>query len=101
MTSEPPIEKPAWISEAAAISMFDIAGAIDALQQSLLAEARNEAQKMIKTHVEWDPGSTLHVIGAVFRWPGSALPRVVAHEEWRCAYSPTLRYQPWQPEGDH
>jgi hypothetical protein len=49
MTSEPPIEKPVWISEAEVVSMIDIAGAIDALQQSLLAEARNEAQNMIKT----------------------------------------------------
>lgn len=69
MTSEPPIEKPVWISEAEAVSMIDIAGAIDALQQSLLAEARNEAQNMIKTHVEWDGGSALRAIGAVFRWP--------------------------------
>ena len=51
MTSEPPIEKPVWISKAEVVSMIDIAGAIDALQQSPLAEARNEAQNMIKTHV--------------------------------------------------
>ncbi len=62
----PEIEKPLWISEADVVSMMDIAGAIGALEQGLLAEARNEARNMIKTHVEWAGGSTLHAIGAVF-----------------------------------
>lgn len=80
MTSETPqIEKPVWISEAEVVSMMDIAGAIDALQQGLLAEARNEAQNMIKTHVEWDGGSTLHAIGAVFPVAGFSGAKVWSH----------------------
>jgi alanine dehydrogenase len=73
------IEKPLWISEAEVVSMMDIAGAIDALEQGLMAEARNEAQNMIKTHVEWDGGSTLHAIGAVFPVAGFCGTKVWSH----------------------
>jgi alanine dehydrogenase len=75
----PQIEKPLWISEAEVVSMMDIAGAIDALEQGLMAEARNEAQNMIKTHVEWDGGSTLHAIGAVFPAAGFCGTKVWSH----------------------
>jgi ornithine cyclodeaminase len=75
----PQIEKPLWISEAEVVSMMDIAGAIDALEQGLMAEARNEAQNMIKTHVEWDGGSTLHAIGAVFPVAGFCGTKVWSH----------------------
>lgn len=73
------IEKPIWISEAEVVAMMDIAGAINALEQGLLAEARNEAQNMIKTHVEWDGGSTLHAIGAVFPVAGFSGSKVWSH----------------------
>lgn len=73
------VEKPVWISEADVVSMMDIAGAIDAFEQGLLAEARNEAQNMIKTHVEWDGGSTLHAIGAVFPTAGFSGAKVWSH----------------------
>jgi alanine dehydrogenase len=73
------IEKPLWISEAEVVSMMDIAGAIDALEQGLMAEARNEAQNMIKTHVEWDGGSTLHAIGAVFPVAGFCGTKLWSH----------------------
>ena len=75
----PQIEKPLWISEAEVVSMMDIAGAIDALEQGLMAEARNEAQNMIKTHVEWGGGSTLHAIGAVFPVAGFCGTKVWSH----------------------
>jgi ornithine cyclodeaminase len=77
----PQIEKPLWISEAEVVSMMDIAGAIDALEQGLMAEARNEAQNMIKTHVEWGGGSTLHAIGAVFPVAGFCGTKVWSHTE--------------------
>ena len=60
-----PSEFALWISESEAVSMMDIGGAICALEQGLIEEAKGSAQNMIKTHVEWD-GSTLHAIGAVF-----------------------------------
>ncbi len=73
------IEKPVWISEADVVAMMDIAGAIESLEQGLMAEARNEAQNMIKTHVEWDGGSTLHAIGAVFPVAGFSGTKVWSH----------------------
>jgi ornithine cyclodeaminase len=75
----PETEKPVWISEADVVAMMDIGGAIDALEQGLMAEARNEAQNMIKTHVEWDGGSTLHAIGAVFPTAGFCGTKVWSH----------------------
>ena len=55
-----------WISEADVVAMMDLAGAIEALEKGLLAEAQGKAQNMVKTHVEFDGGSTLHAIGAAF-----------------------------------
>src|SRR5258708_11340297 len=46
--------------------MMDIGDAITALEKALLAEARGEAKNMVKTHVAWGDGATLHAIGAVF-----------------------------------
>src|SRR2546422_8296782 len=46
--------------------MMDIGDAITALEKALLAEARGEAKNMVKTHVAWGEGATLHAIGAVF-----------------------------------
>jgi len=57
---------PIWISEADVVAMMDIGGAIDALEKGLQAEARGEARNMVKTHVAWGDGATLHAIGAVF-----------------------------------
>ena len=56
---------PLWIAESDVVAIMDLAAAIAALEDGLLAEAAGEARNMIKTHVEWD-GSTLHAIGAVF-----------------------------------
>jgi ornithine cyclodeaminase len=62
MTNKSPI----WISEAEVVAMMDIGDAIKALEQGLLAEAVGQAQNMVKTHVAWGGGSTLHAIGATF-----------------------------------
>jgi len=61
-----------WISESDVVSMMDLGEAIEALEIGLLAEAHGDAQNMIKTHVEWTGGGTLHAIGAVFPRAGYA-----------------------------
>src|SRR5207253_11378445 len=60
------MSSPLWISEAEVVAMMDVGEAIVALEKGLLTEARGEAQNMVKTHVGWGDGSTLHAIGAVF-----------------------------------
>jgi alanine dehydrogenase len=65
-------ESALWISESDVVSMMDMGEAIAALETGLLAEARGEAQNMIKSHVEWGDGATLHAIGAVFPSAGYA-----------------------------
>ena len=57
---------PLWISEADVVAMMDIGEAISALEKALLAEAHGQAKNMVKTHVAWGDGATLHAIGAVF-----------------------------------
>src|SRR2546421_11344016 len=46
--------------------MMGIGDGITALENAVLAEARGEAKNMVKTHVAWGDGATLHAIGAVF-----------------------------------
>lgn len=55
-----------WLTEAHVTSLIDLFGAIDALEHGLTAEARGAAQNMVKTHVTWNGGNTLHAIGAAF-----------------------------------
>lgn len=55
-----------WIAEADVVAMMDIRDAISALEEGLLAEAQGDARNMVKTHVAWGDGATLHAIGAVF-----------------------------------
>jgi ornithine cyclodeaminase len=57
---------PLWVAEADVTAMMDLGGAIEALEKGLLTEAQGNAQNMVKTHVEFDGGSTLHAIGAAF-----------------------------------
>ena len=61
-----------WISESDVVSMMGMNEAIAALETGLQAEAQGDAQNMIKTHVEWGGGATLHAIGAVFPKDGFA-----------------------------
>ena len=70
---------PLWISEADIVALMDMREAIDALEKGLLAEARGEARNMVKTHVEWGEGATLHAIGAVFEQEGFAGTKTWAH----------------------
>lgn len=57
---------------------MDMGEAINTLERGLLAEARHEAENMVKTHVAWD-GSTLHAIGATFPLMGFAGTKTWAH----------------------
>ena len=72
-------QTPRWISETDVVSMMDLSHAIDALERGLLAEAQGNANNMVKTHVEWDEGSTLHAIGATFPTDGFAGTKTWAH----------------------
>jgi ornithine cyclodeaminase len=55
-----------WVTEAEVAACLTLPAAIDALERALRLEARGEAVNMVKTHVAWDGGHTLHAIGAVF-----------------------------------
>ncbi len=70
---------PLWISEGEVVSMMDMGDAIKALEKGLLTEAKGDAANMVKTHVAWDGGSTLHAIGAVFPNEGFAGTKTWAH----------------------
>ena len=72
---------PLWISEAEVVAMMDMGEAIIALKKGLLMEARGDAKNMVKTHVGWDDGSTLHAIGAVFAKEQFAGTKTWAHTE--------------------
>jgi alanine dehydrogenase len=74
-------ESPLWISESDVVSLMDVGDAINALERGLLAEARGDAQNMVKTHATWGQGSTLHAIGAVFTKEGFAGTKTWAHTE--------------------
>src|SRR5499426_3664082 len=74
-------QSPLWISEADVVSLMSLGAAISALERGLLAEARGDAQNMVKTHVTWGKGSTLHAIGAVFAKDGFVGTKTWAHTE--------------------
>lgn len=76
-----PEQKARWISESDVVSVMDLPGAIEALERGLIAEAQGHATNMVKTHVEWGGGSTLHAIGAAFPEDGFVGTKTWAHTE--------------------
>jgi ornithine cyclodeaminase len=70
---------PIWITESDVTSMMDLGGAIDALEAGLLQEFHGDAQNMVKTHVTWGNGHTLHAIGAAFMKTGFVGTKTWAH----------------------
>src|SRR3989441_11282888 len=70
---------PLWISEAEVVALIDIGEAITSQEKGLLAEARGQAQNMVKTHVAWRNDSTLHALGATFPAEGFAGTKTWAH----------------------
>ena len=60
------MNQPLWITEAEVVRLLDLSDAIAALERGLLMEAGGVALNMVKTHVLWGKGNTLHAIGAAF-----------------------------------
>lgn len=54
-----------WIGEAEVVEALTLPRAIDAIEQALAREAAGQAKTMLKTHVSWGDGHTLHAIGGV------------------------------------
>ncbi|HEX4905195.1 MAG TPA: hypothetical protein VFU93_07080 [Acidimicrobiales bacterium] len=54
-----------WIAEAEVVEALTLPRAIDAIEQALAREAAGQAKTMLKTHVSWGEGHTLHAIGGV------------------------------------
>lgn len=54
-----------WISEGAVVERLSLPRAIDAIERALAREAVGAAQTMLKTHLSWGDGHTLHAIGGV------------------------------------
>ena len=74
-----PDHTPLWISEAEVVSVMHMGEAIASLERGLLAEAEGDATNMVKTHVEWGEGSTLHAMGAAFPKAGLVGTKTWAH----------------------
>lgn len=70
---------PLWITEADVVAMMHLGEAIDALENGLRLEAGGEAQNMVKTHVLWGAGHTLHAIGATVEGAGFVGAKTWAH----------------------
>jgi alanine dehydrogenase len=61
---------PLWISEADVVASMHLGEAMDALEAGLREQKHGSALNMVKTHVAWDGGNTMHAIGAVFERQG-------------------------------
>ena len=70
---------PLWITEADVVAMMHLGEAIDALEEGLRLEAAGEARNMVKTHVPWGAGHTLHAIGATVEGAGFVGAKTWAH----------------------
>lgn len=72
---------PLWLTEADVVALLDPRAAISAIETGLVAEASGTAQDMVKTHVQWGAGGTLHAIGAAFSVNGLVGTKTWAHTE--------------------
>ena len=70
---------PVWITEAEVAALMSLDAAIEALECALEMEARGVAQNMLKTHVSWGGGNSLHAIGASFGDAGFVGTKTWAH----------------------
>jgi len=71
--------QPLWISEADVAALLDMRAAIDAVERGLAAEAAGAAPPMLKTHVQWGAGATLHALGAAMPGVGVVGTKTWAH----------------------
>ena len=69
--------EPIWITEADVVALMHLGQAIEALECGLRLEAAGEARNMVKTHLLWGEGHTLHAIGAAAAGAG-----VVGTKTW-------------------
>jgi ornithine cyclodeaminase len=74
-----PKQRPLWITEEQVVEVLTLGDAIAALEETLRYEAAGTAQNMVKTHVIWGTGHTLHAIGAVAEGLGVATTKTWAH----------------------
>jgi len=70
---------PLWIREHEVVALMSLPQAIKALRCGLREEAAGRAANMVKTHVVWAGGSTLHALGAVFEGRGVVGTKTWAH----------------------
>ncbi len=54
-----------WISEGAVVERLDLPHAIDAIEGALEREAIGTSKTMVKTHLAWGDGHTLHAVGGM------------------------------------
>ena len=54
-----------WITEGEVMERLDLTHAIDAIERTLTREAAGTAKTMLKTHLAWGDGHTLHAIGGL------------------------------------
>src|SRR4051794_1711810 len=54
-----------WISEGAVVERLNLPRAIDAIERALAREAVGVAKTMVKAHLSWGEGHTLHAIGGL------------------------------------
>jgi alanine dehydrogenase len=54
-----------WVSEGEVVERLDLPNAIEAIERALAREAAGTAKTMMKTHLAWGDGHTLHAIGGL------------------------------------
>lgn len=68
-----------WISEQDVVGLMHLGEAIDALGRGLALQADGKAANMVKTHLAWGGGHTLHAIGAAVEGAGLVGTKTWAH----------------------
>lgn len=63
-------KSPIWITEADVVSLIDLPGAMDALENVLALEARGAAENMPKSHLMVGDNDAMHAIGAAVAGAG-------------------------------
>jgi alanine dehydrogenase len=81
MHADKSADPPLWIAEGDVVRLLSLREAIGALERGLLLEAGGAALNMLKTHVAWGQGNTLHAIGAAVPGAGVVGTKTWAHTE--------------------
>ena len=67
------------ITEQEVVDALDLPAAIDAVERALAGEAAGTAKTMLKTHLSWGGGHTLHAVGGVDEGAGIVGTKTWAH----------------------